>query len=83
MRFIQKQPPEVFYKEVLLKILQIPQENTCVGVSFKWRDSNAGVFLWILRNFLQITPEDYFCYLWRNTVLGLLGNTDANIVGYL
>ena len=47
-------------KKVFLKISQNSQENTCVGVSFlqvlglqlyEKRDSNTGVFLWILRNF--------------------------------
>ena len=54
---ILKQPPEVF-----LKVLQISQESTCVGVSFftKFqafrpatilkRDSYTGVFLWNSRN---------------------------------
>ena len=33
--FVQKQPPDVFFKKkVFLKLLQISQENTCVGVSF-------------------------------------------------
>ena len=32
---IRKQPPEVFYKKLLLKVLQYSLENTCVGVSFK------------------------------------------------
>ena len=31
---VGKQPSEVFYKKVFLKISQISQENTCVGVSF-------------------------------------------------
>ena len=30
----QKQPPEVF-QELLLKIQQYSQENTCIGVSFQ------------------------------------------------
>ena len=30
--FLQKQPPEVFYKKILLKRSQYSQENTCVGV---------------------------------------------------
>ena len=30
----KKQPPEVFYKEPLLKISQYAQENAYVGVSF-------------------------------------------------
>ena len=46
-------------KKVFLKILQYSQENTCVGVSLRTfksailskRDSNADIFLWILRNF--------------------------------
>ena len=32
--FRQKQPPEVFYKKLLLIISQYSQERTCVGVSF-------------------------------------------------
>ena len=53
---IQKEPPQVFSK-----VLQISQENTCVGVSFTKlqafspgklleRDSYTCVFLWNLRN---------------------------------
>ena len=30
----QKQPPEVFFKEVILKILQNVQKDTLVGVPF-------------------------------------------------
>ena len=30
----QKQPPEVFYKKGVLKILQYSQENTCAWASF-------------------------------------------------
>ena len=52
----------VLWKKLFLKISQYSQENTCVGVSFNKtaglkpckflkRDSNVGVFLWILRNF--------------------------------
>ena len=49
----QKQPPEVFYKKLFLKIRQYLQENTCTGVpaTLLKRDSNAGVFLLILRIF--------------------------------
>ena len=44
---------------MLLKLLQIPQEPTCVGVSFNkipavtlvTRDSNTGIFLWNMRHF--------------------------------
>ena len=49
--FVQKQPPEVLCKIFLfLKLLQISQENTCLGLSFRpatslKRDSNTGVFL--------------------------------------
>ena len=42
-------------KYVFLKISQISQENTCVGVwrpeALLRRDPNTGVFLWDLRNF--------------------------------
>ena len=31
---LQKQPSELFYKKLFLKILQYSQKNTCVGVSF-------------------------------------------------
>ena len=31
---VEKQPPEVLYKKVFLKILRNPQENTCARVSF-------------------------------------------------
>ena len=34
--FCQKQPPEVFYKKLVLKILQYSQENTCVGKHLCW-----------------------------------------------
>ena len=30
----QKQPPEVFHKKMLLKIIQNSHKNTCIGVSF-------------------------------------------------
>ena len=30
---VQKQPPEVFFRKDVLKILLISQENNCVGVS--------------------------------------------------
>ena len=51
--------PRCSVKKVLLKILHISQEITWMGVSFLAfrpatllkRDSNIGVFLWILRNF--------------------------------
>ena len=33
--YLQKQPPEVFYKELFLNILQYSQKNAWVGVSFK------------------------------------------------
>ena len=33
-------------KKLLIKISQYSQKNTCVGVFFKKRDSNTGVFLW-------------------------------------
>ena len=32
--YFKNQTPEVFCKKVLLKILPISQENTCVGVTF-------------------------------------------------
>ena len=34
MRFNQKQPSKVFYKKAVLKIVNHPQEHTCVGVPF-------------------------------------------------
>ena len=51
-------------KKLFLKILQYSQENTYVGVFFNKnagvqsvtlikRDSNTGVFLWVLRNFWE------------------------------
>ena len=61
-------------KKVLLKISQKPQENTYVRESFStklraWglqlylkRDPGTGVFLWILRNFLQLFIK-YLCWL--------------------
>ena len=30
----EKQPPEVFYKKMLLKMWEISHKNTCVRVSF-------------------------------------------------
>ena len=37
IKYYQKQPLEVFYKEKLfLKFLQSSQKNTCVGVSFQY-----------------------------------------------
>ena len=35
----QKQPPDVFYKNVLSKISQYSQENTCARVSFCLRSA--------------------------------------------
>ena len=32
--FMQKQPPEMFYKKFFLKILQYSKQNACAGVSF-------------------------------------------------
>ena len=32
---IEKQPPEIFYKKVLLKFFQYLQENSCVEVAFQ------------------------------------------------
>ena len=39
-------------KKIFWKFLQNSQENTCTGVSLIWhyRDSSAGVFLWISQN---------------------------------
>ena len=62
IKFLKSNEQGVFYKKSL-KILQYSQENTCVGVSFLIKmqtfrsttllkeDSNAGVFLTILRKF--------------------------------
>ena len=70
----QKQPPELFYKKGVLKVLQNSQENTCTRVSFLIklqacklikRDPHTGVFLWILQNFYEhlfyrTPPDDCF-----------------------
>ena len=32
--YVQKQPPEVLYKKVFLKISQFSQKNTCITVSY-------------------------------------------------
>ena len=32
--YLQKQPPEVFWKKVFFKISKTSQESICVGVSF-------------------------------------------------
>ena len=58
-------------KQVFLESSQNSQENTCARVSFSIKlqasgDSGTGVFLWILRNFLehlflQNTSSDCFC----------------------
>ena len=53
---------DALWKKVFLQILQISQENTCVGVffyevaslqpaSFLKRDSNTSALLWSLQNF--------------------------------
>ena len=48
---MQKQPPEVFYKKVFLKILQNSQKHMCQSLFltklkfYKKRDSDKGVFL--------------------------------------
>ena len=65
LKCVQKQPLNVFGKNVFLKISQNLQENTCTTVSFliklqasdlqlyQKRDSGTGVFLWILQNFQE------------------------------
>ena len=50
MLFVQKQPPEVFLKKDIFKILNYSQENTFVGVS------DTGVFLSILTISLYRSP---------------------------
>ena len=61
IRYFQKQPPHVLCKKGALKISQILQGNTYVGVSFDKvaglqafifikRDFNKGAFMWTLRN---------------------------------
>ena len=59
----KKQPPEVFYKKAVLKNFSIlTGKYLCSSLfliklksfrsaTFLKRDSNAGVFLWIFRNF--------------------------------
>ena len=51
--------PEVFYKKVLLKVLQNSQENSCEGISFSCsfnekRGSGTGGLLRILRNWFDV-----------------------------
>ena len=50
-------------KKPALKILQIAQENICVGVSRPWtllkRDSNTSVFPWNLKIFNKIYFEEH------------------------
>ena len=57
-------------KKMFLKFSQISQENSCAGVSFlirvsffltllKKRLSCAGVFLWIMRNFKNISFTEH------------------------
>ena len=44
----------MFYKKKLfLNFFEYSLENTCAGVSLFLRDSNTGVFLWVLRNFQE------------------------------
>ena len=59
----KKQPPEVFYKKAVLKNFSIlPGKYMCSSLfliklrpfrsaTFLKRDSNGGVFWWILQNF--------------------------------
>ena len=70
---------DVLLRKESLKISQISQENTLLGSHFKKaaglnpatllkRDSNAGVLLWNLWNFIKvrlfwkISVNDYFCH---------------------
>ena len=64
-------------KKVFLKISQNSQENTCARVSFlnkvtclrpAKRDSDTGVFLWILRNF----KENFFYRTYPMSACGFL-----------
>ena len=54
---VQKQPPEVFYK--MLKNISIVTGKHLWSLSSK-RDSNTGVFLWILRNFWRKPTDGCF-----------------------
>ena len=65
---IQKEPPEVFYKKNVLKILQNSQKNSCSKVSFLIEKINLlkTKLLWILRNFYKHLPystpmDNCFC----------------------
>ena len=49
----QRQPREMFYaKKLFWNILQYSQESCRLATLLK-RDSNTGVFLWVLRNFWE------------------------------
>ena len=71
---IQKQPPKVFYRKIYLKNSQNLQENPCTRVSFLIKlqvsacnfikkETGAGVFLWILRKFLEQPFSRTPCWL--------------------
>ena len=53
--FIQKQPPQGFFKKVFLKNSENSPENTCVGVSFLKR-----LQVWGLQLFKKETPTQVF-----------------------
>ena len=52
MWILQKQPLEVFYEKVFLKLLQSSNEITCVGVSWV-EDTNSRIESVIHMNFLH------------------------------
>ena len=55
----QKQPPEVYYKKVILKILQNLQKNTWVEVSFLIKLQVSGLQL---KNLTKLLPSQF----WEN-----------------
>ena len=75
-------------KQVFLKILQNSQESTCVGVSLRTfksailskRDSNANVFLWILRNFEEHFRTTAFYFMKKNRHNWRLNNSSKKIL---
>ena len=51
----QKQPPEVFYKRICSwKFRNIHRKTPVLASTFLIKDSNIGIFLWILQNLYKI-----------------------------
>ena len=66
MLCVQKQPQEVFYKKVFLKIPQNSQENTCARVSLIMK-LQAQACNFIKKETLVLVFDCEFCEISKNT----------------